>query len=134
VVLVSVLAGLFDDLNNMSLVQLLLAFTACMSSALALGNLLAPRARWFATAAALATTVAFVATSPSWPNAVMLTAIAIGGLGVFTATVLLLTRLIGLAPRDFDANLRTDSVWPADEPAASSASRARARANRIAST
>ena len=131
----SVLAGLFDDLNHMSLVQLLLAFTACISAAFALGNLLTPRARGVAATMALANTGAFIACSSSWPNAVMLTAIAVAGLGLFTAAVLLLTRLIGLEPRGRNAAVRLDSVLPLDEIATTPpAPRARAHTNHIAST
>ncbi len=34
----SVLAGVFDDLNHMSQLQLLLAFTACIAAVLTLGG------------------------------------------------------------------------------------------------
>ena len=127
----SVLAGLFDDLNHLSLVQLLLAFTACIASALALGALLAPRPRLLAAAAALGSLAAFAATSASWPNAVMLAAIGVAGLGVFTAAVLLLTRLTGQAPGANAGAARPDSAWPADDtPGAQSGALAHRRRRR----
>lgn len=113
----SVLAGLFDDLDNMSLVQLLLAFAACIATAFALGALFTARTRLMAGFAALACTAAFIVTSASWPNAVMLTAIAVAGLGIFTAAVWLITRVIGLEPRGRHVAPQSDSVLPGDGPA-----------------
>ena len=132
----SVLAGVFDDLNNMSLLQLLLAFTACTAAVLALGGLLAARARALAGIGTLASTIGFIAGSRSWPNAVMLAAIAVVGLGLFTAAVWLTTRLIGLEPRGRNAALRPDSTLPPDAAMAVTPAGAtrRARPKHIAST
>ncbi len=120
----SVLAGLFDDLDNMSLVQLLLVFAACIATAFALGALFSARTRLLAGASALACTSAFIVSSSSWPNAVMLAAIAVAGLGVFTAAVWLITRLTGLEPRGRAAARQADSLLPGDGPAPAPASAA----------
>ncbi len=47
----------------------------------------------------------------------MLTAIAVAGLGLFTAAVWVITRLIGLEPRGRHAARRPDSILPGDDPA-----------------
>jgi hypothetical protein len=115
---VSVLTGLFDDLDRMSLLQLLLVFGACISTAFTLGALLSARARLFAGAMALGCTAAFIVSSDSWPNAVMLAAIAVAGLGLFTAAVWVITRLAGLEPHGRRAATPPDSSLPSEEPTA----------------
>lgn len=130
----SVLAGIFDDLNNMSLLQLLLAFTACIAAVFATGGLLSPRGRLVATAAGLGSTVGFIACSGSWPNAVMIATLAVAGLGLFTASVWLLTRLIGLEPRGRNAALRPDSMLPADAATAPTSSKPRPQPDTMAPT
>ncbi len=132
----TVLAGVFDDLNSMTQLQLLLAFTACIATALTLGGLLAARARAFAGVTAAASTLGFVALSSSWPNAVMLAAVALVGLGLFVAAVWVMTRLTGLEPRGRNAALRPDSVLPADAavPVARGGAAPRARPKPVAST
>jgi hypothetical protein len=132
--LVSVLAGVFDDLNNMSQLQLLLAFMACIATVLSLGRLLAPRARAVAGTGALASTLGFIGCSSSWPNAVMLTTLAVVGLGLFSAAVWLTTRLIGLEPRGRHAALRADSTLPPDAAGAGGETRHTHRPEHIAST
>ncbi len=132
----SVLAGVFDDLNNMSQLQLLLAFTACIAAALTLGGLLAARARAVAGSTALASTLGFCAFSGSWPNAVMLAAIAVVGLGLFVCAVWVMTRLTGLEPRGRNAALPADSVLPADAatPTPRAGAAPHARPKHVAST
>lgn len=132
----SVLAGVFDDLNHMSQLQLLLAFSACIAAALTLGGLLPARARALAGGAALGSTLGFVAFSSSWPNAVMLAAVAVVGLGLFVAAVWVMTRLTGLEPRGRNAALPPDSLLPADAatPIVRGGTAPLARPKRIAST
>jgi hypothetical protein len=91
----SALAGVFDDLNTMGLLQLLLAFVACMAYLLAQGRLLPRTGRAGAGALAVGSASAFIVMDRDWMNAVVLTAIAIAGLGSFTAMVWLTTRAIG---------------------------------------
>jgi hypothetical protein len=131
---VSVLAGIFDDLDNMSQLQLLLAFTSCIAAVFATGGMLSPRGRLIASAAALGSALGFIASSNHWPNAVMIATLGVAGLGLFTAAVWLLTRLIGLEPRGRNASLRPDSIFPADAAAPPSPPQARPQHDTMAPT
>ena len=93
----SVLAGVFASLKTMSLLQLLLAFVACTTYVLAQGGLFGRVGRRWAWTLAFCAAAGFVVMmSREWPNAVMLVAIAVAGLGSFTAMVWLTSRLIGV--------------------------------------
>lgn len=95
----SVLGDVFESLKGMSLLQLLLAFVACTAYALAQGALVGRRGRRAAWAMALAGAAGFAFESTEWMYAAMLCAFAIAGLGVFVGAVWLLSRSLGLAPR-----------------------------------
>jgi hypothetical protein len=92
----SVLAEVFDSLRTLSSLQLLAAFVACVAYGLAQGGLLDRRARYWAWAVACGAAIAFVALHRDWPYAVVLVAIALAGLGWFTAMVWLASRLMGV--------------------------------------
>ena len=93
----SVLGDVFDSLKAMSLLQLLLAFIACIGYASAQGRLLAPRGRRNAGIAAALAAAGFVFESREWTYAAMLLTFAIAGLGVFVAMVWLTSQLLGVA-------------------------------------
>ncbi len=90
----SVLGHVFDSLAGMSLLQLLLAFMACMGYATAQGGLLAPRGRQLAGATALAAAGAFTLLSTDWTAAIMLVAFAVAGLGLFVSAAWVLSRSV----------------------------------------
>jgi hypothetical protein len=92
----SVLEGVFESLTTMSHWQLLLAFIACIGYGLAQGGLLGPRGRHRATGASLFGAIGFILLSADWMQAAMLVAIAVAGLGSFTAAVWLVCRLLGV--------------------------------------
>ncbi len=92
----SVLHDVFGSLGTMSLLQLLLAFTACMSYALAQGRLLGRSGGRVAWVAACGGAGGFVLMNREWTSAVVLVAVAIVGLGLFNALVWLTSRLIGI--------------------------------------
>ena len=87
----SVLGQVLNGLKGMSLLQLLLAFLACIGYAVAQGGLLGPRTRPWAGLAAFAAAVAFTLLSDDWMAATMLVAFAVAGLGVFVAMAWLLS-------------------------------------------
>lgn len=91
----STLAGVFDGLETMGLPQLLLAFVACMAFVLAQGRLLGRAGRCWAAAAAFGGAAGFVVMDAEWASAIVLVAVAVAGLGAFTAIVWLTTRAIG---------------------------------------
>jgi hypothetical protein len=92
----SVLDGVFENLTTMSHWQLLLAFIACIGYGLAQGGLLGPSGRRRAWVASLVGAVGFVLLGAEWMQAAMLVAIAVAGLGSFTAAVWLVCRLLGM--------------------------------------
>ena len=93
----SVLGGVFDSLQAMSLLQLLLAFIACGGYALAQGRLVGPRARRSAALLAALAAAGFGFESSEWAQATMLLAFAVAGLGVFAALAWLTSRALGFA-------------------------------------
>ena len=93
----SVLGNVFESLRMMSLLQLLLAFVACIGYALAQGGLITPRGRHWAGAAAGCAAGAYALLASDWTIAAMLVAFAVAGLGVFIALAWLLSRSVGLA-------------------------------------
>jgi hypothetical protein len=92
------LGDVFDSLKGMGLVQLLLAFLACIGYTLAQGGLLAPRGRGVALSTALVAVGGFVVSSGAWMHSAVLVAFALSALGVFTATAWLCGKLLGLMP------------------------------------
>ena len=99
----SVLAGVLEDLRTMSLLQLLLAFAAGMGYVLAQGGLLGRTGRRVAWALAFLGAAGFVLMNGEWTNAIVLVAIAIAGLGSFTALAWLTSWLIGIDPPSLPA-------------------------------
>lgn len=87
----SVLGRVFDSLQAMTLLQLLLAFLACIAYAVAQGALLAVNGRRWAALAALTAATAFTLLANDWMSATMLVAFAVAGLGVFVALAWLLS-------------------------------------------
>jgi MFS family permease len=92
----SVLADVFASLGTMSLPQLLAAFIACFAYGLAQGSLLDRTGRRWAWGLATCAAAVFIVLHREWPYAVMLVAIALAGLGWFTAMVWLASRLVGI--------------------------------------
>lgn len=89
------LGDVFGSLKAMSLLQLLLAFLACIGYALAQGRLIGPRGRRCAWALAVLGAGGFALDSPEWMRAAMLVAFAVAGLGVFVAVVWVTSRMLG---------------------------------------
>jgi hypothetical protein len=128
-----VMSGLdevFESLKQMSQLQLLLAFITFIAYGLAQGGLLGPRGRGRAWVVAVAGAAGFVLLGADWPKAAMLVAIAVAGLGSFTAMVWLICRIPRLR-HELDA----PSPPPAATPAAAPADPIRPHTNRpVAST
>jgi hypothetical protein len=92
----------------MSLLQLLLAFVACIGYSLAQGALVSsPRVRGFAGAAAFVGAVGYAILGTEWMHAAMLVAFAFAGMGLFVAIVWVTSRLLGFAG---SRSLRSDDV------------------------
>lgn len=104
----SVLDDVFESLRLMSQLQLLLAFVACIGYLLAQGGLLGRRGRRGAWAAAFCAAAGFVVLGADWMQAAMVVALAVVGLGTFTAAVWLMCRLLGM---------QRGSAAPAELPA-----------------
>jgi hypothetical protein len=92
----SVMAEVFQGLNAMSFLQLLSAFIACIGYGLVQGGMLGSRGRGIASTALVLGIVGFSVQGSDWVHSVMLGAFAIAGFGVFTATVWLTCRVIGI--------------------------------------
>ena len=105
----SELGGVFGGLKAMSLLQLLLAFLACIGYALAQGRLVGPRGRRIAWSVAALGAGGFALESSDRMGATMLLAFAVAGLGLFVVLAWLTSRLLGLA--------RSGSQSSAAEPA-----------------
>lgn len=99
----SAFGDIFEALESMSLLQLLLAFIACIGYQLAQGLLLTARGRLLAASAALAGGAGFALQVADWTHAAMLIAFGVAGMGVFGLAVLLTSRLLGV-DREADAN------------------------------
>lgn len=91
----SVLGHVLDSLKAMSLLQLLLAFLACIGYAVAQGGLLGARGRQSAGLTALAAAVSFTLLATDWMAATMLVAFAVAGMGVFVGLAWVLSRWLG---------------------------------------
>lgn len=92
----NVMGELHDSLRGMGFVQLLLTQLFLASYAVALGGFSGPRGRARAALAALLSAIAFVVISPRWEHGALLVALAVGGLGLFVATVSLLSAMLGV--------------------------------------
>jgi hypothetical protein len=94
----SVIGDVFDSLRAMSLLQLLLAFVACIGYSVAQGALVSsPRVRGFAGAAAFVGAVGYAILGTEWMHAAMLVAFAFAGMGLFVSVVWITSRLLGFA-------------------------------------
>lgn len=94
----SVIGDVFESLRAMSLLQLLLAFVACIGYSLAQGALVSsPRVRGFAGAAAFVGAVGYAILGTEWMHAAMLVAFAFAGMGLFVSIVWITSRLLGFA-------------------------------------
>lgn len=116
----SVIGDVFESLRAMSLLQLLLAFVACIGYSLAQGALVSsPRVRGFAGAAAFVGAVGYAILGTEWMHAAMLVAFAFAGMGLFVSIVWVTSRLLGFAG---GRSLRSDDethVAPRSRPARS---------------
>ncbi len=119
------LTDVFDGPRTMGLLQLLLAFVACMTYLLAQGRLLGAAGRRRAALAAVSSVSGFVAMDRDWASAIVLVAFAVAALGSFAALVWLTTRAIGMD--------RAPDPGSGSDTAAASAGR-RASAGSAAST
>lgn len=123
----------FDRLNSMSLLQLLMAFLACIGYTLAQGSLIASRSRGIATVTALVAASAFILLSDTWAHSTVLVAMAVAGIGAFVATAWLLGWIFGSA-RAPDS-LTEETVAPElDDATAFMPARTRPRRRSAAST
>lgn len=133
------LDDVFDSLNSMNVLQLLMAFVACTAYTLAQGGLIASRSRGIATVAALVAALSFILLGDAWARSTVLVAGAVAGIGAFVAMAWLLGRLFG-SPRAPDmlaeySVLAEDSVAPEpDAVAASTPAQTRPRRRAAAST
>ena len=94
----SVIGDVFESLRAMSLLQLLLAFVACIGYSLAQGALVSsPRVRGFAGAAAFVGAVGYAILGTEWMHAAMLVAFAFAGMGLFVSIVWVTSHMLGLA-------------------------------------
>jgi hypothetical protein len=95
--LMSELSHVVDGLVTMTEPQLLAAFVACGAYALAQSALLDIRSRKLGWLVAAGAALTFVLQSSEWPQATMLCAFAVAGLGVFAALAWLISRWTGVA-------------------------------------
>lgn len=94
----SVIGDVFDSLRAMSLLQLLLAFVACIGYSLAQGALVSsPRVRGLAGVAAFVGAIGYAILGTEWMHAAMLVAFAFAGMGVFVSVVWITSRLLGFS-------------------------------------
>ena len=92
----SMLGEVFGGLNAMSLSQLLSAFIACIGYGLAQGGMLSPKGRATALSAMVLGIAGFAFQGSDWVRALMLSAFAIAGFGIFTGIVWLTCRTLGI--------------------------------------
>jgi hypothetical protein len=92
------IGDVFDSLRAMSLLQLLLAFVACIGYSLAQGALVSSqRVRGFAGAAAFVGAIGYAILGTEWMHAAMLVAFALVGMGLFVSAVWLTSFMLGFA-------------------------------------
>ena len=90
------LTDVFNGPGATGLLQLLLAFVACMAYLLAQGRLLGTVGRRRAALGALASVAGFVAMDRDWAGAIVLVAFAVAALGLFAAMAWLTAKAIGM--------------------------------------
>ncbi len=117
------LTGVFDGPRTMGLLQLLLAFVACMAYLLAQGRLLGAAGRRRAALVAFGSVAGFVAMDRDWASAIVLVAFAVAALGSFAALVWLTTRAIGMDRAPGSDTAATRARRPASAGGAASTSR-----------
>lgn len=117
----AMLRDVYDSLQAMSLLHLLLAFVGCTGYLLAQGRLAPPRLRAWGACAALGSTAWFVIDSPQWTAQAMLVALAIGAVGVFSALAWGLSALLGLRRSAPDAAASEEDESAADAAAETAA-------------
>ena len=92
----NVMSELHDSLRSMGFVQLLLTQVFLASYALAISGFTGLRSRGRAGLAALLSAAAFVVLSGHWEHGALFVVLAVGGLGLFVASVTLLSALLGV--------------------------------------
>jgi hypothetical protein len=97
-----------ESLRAMTSLHLLLAFLAFIGYMVAEGQLAPARVRLYSGFIAAASALWFVIDSPQWTAGAMLIALAVGAIGLFTATVWVLSAALGLR--------RTASIGHAAQP------------------
>lgn len=133
---------LHDSLQTMNFVQLLLAFTALMSYAVAQGRLVGPRGRGWAWTLAFLSAAAFCVYADAWEHGALLAALAVVAIGLFAAIVWSVSRLLGVDRNDavlasssaFGEVAETEPVTVSPPLAADSAGRSSPRAEPVHST
>ena len=128
------LDDVFDSLNSMSLVQLLMAFVACITYTLAQGGLVASRSRGVATLSAMVAAFGFVVLSNTWACGAVLVAFAVAGIGAFVAIAWLLGRVFAPAPAPVVSAAEARAFPEPDAAAAAAPKSARPRRRAAAST
>lgn len=91
--------GLQDSLALTGTLQLGLAFAALCCYAIALSGIFSPNVRLFSAFASIASAGGLAASIHPWTNGVILAALGMAGMGLFTAAVWMLSALCGLAGR-----------------------------------
>lgn len=104
--------GLQDSLALTGTLQLGLAFTALCCYALALGGIFSPNVRLFSAFASVASACGLAASIHPWTNGVILAAVGMAGMGVFTAAVWVLSAFCGLAGRRAPRSLPVTAAGP----------------------
>ena len=104
--------GLQDSLAATGTVQLGLAFAALCCYAVALSGIFSPNARLFSAFASLASAGGLAASIHPWTNGVILAAVGMAGMGVFTAAVWVLSAFCGLAGRRAPRSLPVTAAGP----------------------
>jgi hypothetical protein len=112
----SVIGDVFGSLRTMTLLQLLLAFLACTGYAIAQGALVSARGRRFAASAAAGAAFCFALESAHWPQAAMLMAFGVAGMGLFVAAVWVTSLSIGFARSSVQASSDVALADPATAP------------------
>lgn len=128
------LDDVFDSLNSMSLLQLLMAFVACMAYSLAQSGLIASRSRALATLGAMVAASGFVVLSDTWAYSAVLVAVAVAGIGAFVAIAWLLGRVFGPAPAPVVSSAEALAFPEPDLAAAAAPKSARPRRRATPST
>jgi Na+/proline symporter len=111
----SVASELHTSLRTMGFVQLLLALAFLACYALASTMLLEGRGRLRAAVGAVLAAAAFVASMQPWVHGAMFIAIAVAGMGMFSAMVWLMS--VGLRVRERVAAGAFEPATPSDVPA-----------------